>query len=188
MTETREAIILEELKETIASPQLIKLKADPFRTLILTIISQNIVDYNTEKVFNNLSEHIMITILQRFHGSLQSILSLPLEEARRTLTYLPGVGPKTAGVVLFFSPNRPIIPVDTHIYRVSRRLGLVSSTCNYEKVRMILQSHYHTKDYLTVHLLLIGLGRTHFRARQPLCKKCSNNTNCPSNWLGDKDA
>ncbi|MCJ7793906.1 hypothetical protein MUP42_03125, partial [Candidatus Bathyarchaeota archaeon] len=63
-------------------------------------------------------------ILEKFHGSLAPVLSLPLDEARKMLTELPGVGPKTADVVLLFSANQPTIPVDTHVNRVAKRLGL----------------------------------------------------------------
>jgi endonuclease-3 len=62
-------------------------------------------------------------ILEKFGGSLNPILSLPTEQARRTLTEMPGVGPKTADVVLLFAAGRPTIPVDTHVNRVSKRLG-----------------------------------------------------------------
>ncbi|MGW8289498.1 MAG: endonuclease III domain-containing protein, partial [Candidatus Bathyarchaeia archaeon] len=62
-------------------------------------------------------------ILEEFHGSMQPILALPLEEARKTFIQMPGVGPKTADVVLLFSRGQPTIPVDTHVKRVSKRLG-----------------------------------------------------------------
>ena len=125
-------------------------------------------------------------ILEKFHGSLKPILSLPIEEARKALTELPGVGPKTADVVLLFSANQPTIPVDTHVNRVSKRLGLAPANGNYEDVRLRLQSLFHPKDYLAVHLLLIAHGRKYCKARQPHCPKCPVNTYCPSNGLGDK--
>ena len=125
-------------------------------------------------------------ILEKFHGSLKPILSLPIEEARKTLTELPGVGPKTADVVLLFSANQPIIPVDTHVNRVSKRLGLAPANGNYEAVRLSLQSLFHPKDYLAVHLLLIAHGRKYCKARQPLCAECPVNTYCPSKSYGDK--
>jgi endonuclease-3 len=99
---------------------------------------------------------------------------------------LPGVGPKTADVVLLFSANQPTIPVDTHVNRVSKRLGLAPANGGYEEVRLSLQSLFDPKDYLAVHLLLIAHGRKYCKARQPLCPECPLNTYCPSKTLGDK--
>jgi endonuclease-3 len=120
------------------------------------------------------------TILERYGGSLNPILLLSVSEARKTLMQIPGVGPKTADVVLLFSANRPTIPVDTHVNRVSRRLGLAPQTGEYEIVRQSLQRKFDVKDYLAVHLLLISLGRKHCRARQPKCSSCPVNIYCPS--------
>ena len=125
-------------------------------------------------------------ILEKFQGSLKPILSLHLEEARKTLMELPGIGPKTADVVLLFAANQPTIPVDTHVNRVSKRLGLTPAKGNYEEVRLSLQSLFDPKDYLAVHLLLIAHGRKYCKARQPLCPECPVNAYCPSNCLGDK--
>ena len=125
-------------------------------------------------------------ILEKFHGSLKPVLSLPLEEARKTLTELPGVGPKTADVVLLFSANQPTIPVDTHVNRVSKRLGLAPANGGYEEVRLSLQSLFDPKDYLAVHLLLIAHGRKTCKARRPRCHECPVYDYCPSNFLGDE--
>ena len=125
-------------------------------------------------------------ILEKFQGSLKPVLLLPLEEARKTLMELPGVGPKTADVVLLFAANQPTIPVDTHVNRVSKRLGLAPANGGYEEVRLSLQSLFQPKDYLAVHLLLIAHGRKYCKARQPLCQQCPLRVYCPSNCLGDK--
>jgi len=119
-------------------------------------------------------------ILEKFHGNLKPILSLPFEEARKTLLQFPGVGPKTADVVLLFCSEKPTIPVDTHVNRVAKRLGLTPAKGNYETIRKRLQSLYNPKNYLAVHVLLILLGRNYCRARNPLCKQCPVNTLCPS--------
>jgi len=127
-------------------------------------------------------------ILEKFHGSLQPILSLPLEEARETLIQMPGVGPKTADVVLLFSAEQPTIPVDTHVNRVAKRLGFAPSNGDYEAVRTNLQSLYDQRDYLTVHVLLIVHGRRYCKARRPLCAQCPVNMHCPSRGLWNDDA
>jgi endonuclease-3 len=127
------------------------------------------------------------TILERYQGDLKSILSLPIEEARETLMQFPGVGPKTADVVLLFCAKQNTIPVDTHVNRVSKRLGLAPAKGNYEAVRRILQSIYEPKDYLAVHALLILHGRKYCKARAPMCKECPINIFCPSRHLWDRN-
>ena len=123
-------------------------------------------------------------ILEEYRGDLKSILSLPFEEARNALIRFPGVGPKTADVVLLFSANQKTIPVDTHVNRVSKRLGLAQPKDSYEMVRKSLQSTYHAQEYMQVHLLLILLGRKYCKARFPLCRECPLADLCPSRHLG----
>jgi endonuclease-3 len=127
-------------------------------------------------------------ILEKFHGSLQLLLSLPLEEARKTFIQMPGVGPKTADVVLLFSAKQPTIPVDTHVNCVSKRLGFAPANGDYETVRTSLQLLYEQRDYLAVHLLLIAQGRRYCKARRPLCKQCPVNMHCPSRGLWNDNA
>jgi endonuclease III len=119
-------------------------------------------------------------ILEKFGGSLNPILALSLEEARKTLMDMPGVGPKTADVVLLFSAGMPTIPVDTHVNRVSKRLLSVPTDGDYGAVRSSLQSMFPPKDYLSIHLLLIAHGRQYCKARKPLCQKCPVNIYCPT--------
>jgi len=209
-------IILKVLKDTLDAPNMVKINHDPYETLVITIISQNTADTNTERAFGNLKKCFKITpevlanaplkdieecirvgglykgkaqaiqkasktILEKFQGSLNPILSLPVEEARKTLMEMPGVGPKTADVVLLFSANQPTVPVDTHVNRVSKRLGLAPQDGNYEAVRLSIQLKFNAKDFLAVHLLLIALGRKFCKAHNQYCKKCPVNNYCPSN-------
>jgi endonuclease-3 len=218
MTENHAEKILQILRKTFTMPEWTTSNRDPFKTLIVTIISQNTAGRNTAKAFENLSKRFEITsealanaeisqieeclkvaglyrskakaikqtskiILEKFHGNLKPILSLPFEEARKTLLQLKGVGPKTADVVLLFCSEKPTIPVDTHVNRVAKRLGLAPANGDYETIRKRLQSLYNLKDYLAVHVLLILLGRKYCRARNPLCKQCPVNTLCPSKQL-----
>jgi len=119
-------------------------------------------------------------ILEEFNGSIDFIHSMPLEEARRKLLSLPGVGPKTADVVLLFSGGKGTIPVDTHVNRVSKRLDLAPTEANYEGVRKALQSLYVPEDFLAVHLSFIMLGRRYCKALRPVCKQCPVSDLCPS--------
>jgi endonuclease III len=127
-----------------------------------------------------------ISVLEKYCGTLQSILSLPLEDARKTLMQFRGVGPKTADVVLLFSAKMPTIPVDTHVNRVAKRLGFAAEKANYEVVRASLQGLFEPVDYLAVHLLFIAHGRKTCKAPRPLCMKCPVNMYCPSNGKWDK--
>lgn len=119
-------------------------------------------------------------ILEQFNGSLDFIQSLPLEETRKILLGIPGVGPKTADVVLLFCARKPTIPIDTHVNRVSKRLRLAPPKADYEGVRRALENLYLPEDYLRVHLLFISLGRKYCKARKPLCRLCPVKTLCPS--------
>ena len=120
-------------------------------------------------------------IMEKYHGSLQSILSFPLEEARKALMQFPGVGPKTADVVLLFSAKQQTIPVDTHVIRVAKRLGFAPAKGNYESVRCSLQALFDPNEYLAVHLLFIEHGRKTCKSLFPRCKQCLVNVYCPSN-------
>jgi endonuclease-3 len=127
------------------------------------------------------------TILEEFHGDLKPVLSLSLGEARKALMQFPGVGPKTADIVLLFSGNKPVIPVDTHVNRVSKRLGLAPEKSGYEAVRCSLQALFDENDYLAVHILLVQHGRRYCKAIKPLCKECPVNELCPSRHLWNKN-
>lgn len=123
-------------------------------------------------------------VLERYNGSLGFVCSQPLEKARSMLMGIPGVGPKTADVVLLFSAGKPTVPVDTHVDRVSKRLGLAPLKRDYEEIRRALESLYSPTDYLAIHLLLISLGRTYCRARNPRHKPCPVNSLCPT-WQSE---
>jgi endonuclease-3 len=83
-----------------------------------------------------------------------------------------GVGPKTAAIVLCFSLNRPAFPVDTHIYRVTGRVGLRPPEMTVEAAHPHLEALLPPETYYAAHLNLIRLGREICAARQPACEKC----------------
>jgi endonuclease-3 len=118
-------------------------------------------------------------VLERFNGSLDFLYTESFGKARSMLMMIPGVGPKTADVVLLFSAGKPTVPVDTHVHRVSRRLALAPLKADYEEIRRSLESLYSPKDYLAIHLLLISLGRRNCRARNPLHDSCPVKSLCP---------
>lgn len=97
---------------------------------------------------------------------------LPLEEARGWLTRFHGVGPKTAAIVLQFSLDRPAFPVDTHIYRVTGRIGLRPPKMTVEQAHVYLEEAFRPETYYAAHLNLIRLGREVCHPRKPACPDC----------------
>jgi len=100
------------------------------------------------------------------------LANLDKEEATNYLLSLPGVGPKTASVVLLFAFRMPTMPVDTHVYRVSRRLGLAPEEANLQKTQQILERITPPEKYLSLHLNLIRHGRDTCKARAPKHDNC----------------
>lgn len=111
-------------------------------------------------------------ILEKYQGNLWNLLNKPLEEARRELLKLPKVGRKTADVLLLFTAKKPTFPVDVHITRISKRLGIVDFNANYEEIRKKLMKMFKPKDYLEAHLLLIEFGRRVCKSKRPRCSRC----------------
>lgn len=109
---------------------------------------------------------------ERGNLDLYFLKDLPLEEARAWLMKFNGVGPKTAAIVLCFSLNRPAFPVDTHIYRVTGRIGLRPEKMTVEQAHPYLEKLFPPETYYAVHLNLIRLGREVCHARKPDCPKC----------------
>jgi GTP-binding protein HflX len=118
-------------------------------------------------------------IIEKYDGNLKPLFDLPFNEARDRLMELPGVGPKTADVSLMFAADRKVIPVDTHIERVSKRLELVPQNANYEAIRSALQDAATPDRFLEVHLSLIKFGREICTARNPKHEECLMNDICP---------
>ena len=104
--------------------------------------------------------------------NIDFLKELPLEEARSWLLHFKGVGRKTAAIVLQFSLGRPAFPVDTHIYRVSGRLGIRPPRLNLEQTHDFMEAAISPQDYYAAHLNLIRLGRELCHARNPECEKC----------------
>ena len=111
------------------------------------------------------------TVLERFGGNLDAILRRPTDEARQELMSLKGVGPKTADILLAFRGNRPVMPVDTNIFRVSGRIGLAAGR-QYERTRAALEEVIPEKKLGEMHFTLIQLGREICKPRRPLCPLC----------------
>lgn len=186
----------------------------PLAELILTILSQNTSDLNTERAFASLWatfgswEQIVaapasaitdairsgglaeikgprikavLEAIQRDRSqlSLDFLSQLPVHEARAYLTSLKGVGPKTAACVLLFALGMPAMPVDTHVHRVSKRLGLIGPKVSAEAAHQLLESLIAPAQMYDAHMLLIRHGRVLCRALRPRCEACPLTANCP---------
>ena len=110
---------------------------------------------------------------QRGALELEFLRDLPPEEAKAWLTQINGIGPKTAAIVLLFALGLPAFPVDTHIYRVTRRLGLVETKVSVEKAHQALEQLLDPTLYGPFHLNVIRHGRQVCHARHPECGVCS---------------
>ena len=103
---------------------------------------------------------------------LSFICGMPIGEARAWLTALPGVGPKTAACVLLFSCGKPVMPVDTHILRVSRRVGLITPGADADAAHEALAAVVPGELVYPLHINLIRHGRSACRPQNPRCPTC----------------
>jgi endonuclease-3 len=117
-------------------------------------------------------------VAQEYAGHLTLILHGPDEVVRTNLQVLPKVGPKTADVLLNIL-GKPTISVDTHVNRVSKRLGLAPPKAKYEDIRAALMRLFSPREYPIVPLLFMAHGRKTCKARRPLCPICPVRTICP---------
>lgn len=111
--------------------------------------------------------------------SLNFLAKLPLDEAKAWLQALPGVGPKTAAIVLLFALGRPALPVDTHVERVTKRLGLIPPKMPVDKAHAALEAQIKPDEVYSFHVDLIQHGRRTCHARSPKCESCVLLEHCP---------
>ena len=126
-------------------------------------------------------QSILSEINQREGGYSLAVLSdLPDADARAYLTSLPGVGPKTAAVVLSFALGRDALPVDTHVHRVTRRLGIIPAKVSAERADRILHEIVPHGLRTPLHVAFIRLGREICKAPVPRCRACPLRDLCPT--------
>ena len=109
---------------------------------------------------------------ERGNLDLSFLADLSVDESKAWLTKFNGVGPKTAAIVLCFSLNKAAFPVDTHIYRVTGRIGLRPEKMTVEQAHPHLEGLFPPETYYAAHLNIIRLGREICTARKPFCEKC----------------
>jgi endonuclease-3 len=185
--------ILANLLEKEYGKKYLKPSFDPLSELIATILSQNTSDRNSHRAFRNLKssfktweelkdaplknivqrKKILVQIYkERGNFNLFFLKKWNTAKIREYLNKFKGVGDKTAACVLLFSLGRPVLPVDTHILRVSKRLGLLSVKSDSKKAHQILQKTIPPSLVYPFHLNLIEHGRKICKARIPLCGNC----------------
>ncbi len=120
--------------------------------------------------------------IEKGHGciGLDFLKSLTVPEAKEYLMRLPGVGEKTANCVLLFSLGKPCLPVDTHVFRVAKRLGLIDDKVSINEAHRLLQQHVPPSKVYQFHILMIEHGRKICHARNPECDSCILRNECPS--------
>lgn len=101
--------------------------------------------------------------------TLDFIEDMSIEEGKNWLTEIPGIGPKTAAIILCFHFDKPVMPVDTHVHRVSKRLGLIPKNASRKKAHDILEEKVPDDIKYEFHRLLIDHGREHCKAQNPTC-------------------
>lgn len=120
----------------------------------------------------NIQSALQAISQERGEISLNWLREKSVDEAREWLVSLKGVGPKTAAIVLVFALDMPAFPVDTHVYRVSGRIGLRPPKLNVEKTHQYFEMIGEPETFKDLHLNIITLGREYCQARKPKCRHC----------------
>ena len=130
-------------------------------------------------------QQILRILTERLPGAplpLAALDALPLDDALAWLRELPGVGPKTAACVMLFSLGKPAFPVDTHVWRVTTRLGLLGAREDANDAHETLQALIPPEWRHTMHIDLIRHGRQICYARKPACFRCPLTAECQYFW------
>jgi endonuclease-3 len=122
---------------------------------------------------------LLAEVYERTGFDLGALERMPLPEAKAWLRSLPGVGPKTAACVLLFALGRPALPIDTHVERVARRLGLLPRKVSLERAHALLEATLEREQVYPFHVDLIQHGRRCCHARSADCERCPLSQRCP---------
>ena len=116
----------------------------------------------------------LLNQIHKKRGSLDLsfLRTSPLDEAVQFLVSFKGVGPKTAACTLLFACDRPVFPIDVHIFRIARRLGLLPDKCPDQQAHAIMAELIPARRYYEAHINLIRHGRQVCRPSNPRCEDC----------------
>jgi endonuclease-3 len=146
----------------------------PTSELYETIKPAGLGNIKAPRIQNTLRE----ILARRGELSLDFLDNLPLDEGKRWLTSLDGIGPKTAACVLLFALGKPALPVDTHVYRVAQRLGLIGPKISADKAHDILEHALPPDTIYAFHVDMIQHGRRICHALRPQCAACPLSDMC----------
>ena len=175
---------------------------DPFDSLVRTVLSQNTTDVNSHRAFGELKRRfptaadlakadlgeiedsirvgglyqkkavVIRELAGKFSGEAIDLERMGDSEARDFLKSLEGVGSKTASCVLLFALGRDVLPVDTHVFRLTRRIGLLGGGTSIDRADEELESFVPAGLRYDLHLNLIMHGRRVCRPKNPRCGDC----------------
>ena len=194
--------ILKKMRKAVDSPAVVS-DSDPFKVLIATVLSQRTRDKNTAMASNALFEEYK-TPKELASAPLASIQSLvrpagfyrvkakrikeiakqlvegfdgKVPDSLEPLLSLPGVGRKTANCVLVYGFQKPAMPVDVHVHRISNRIGL-AKTGNPEQTELALMKTVPKKHWLELNHLMVRYGQNICLPRNPKCTQCEIRAGC----------
>ena len=117
-------------------------------------------------------KNIAEDLVEKYDGKLDEILNLPYNEAKKKLITIKGIGPKTADVFLMAIKGEQVLPIDVHIFRIMKRLGIATERDSYENLKAKLEAEIPPVQRMKAHLILIEFGRRICRSRNPKCEEC----------------
>ena len=129
-------------------------------------------------------------LVRQHAGSLHRLLSLPVEELRRQLLNLRGLGPETVDAILLYAAQRPLFVADAYTRRVLARHGFVSAAADYHKTQEFLHAHLprHAPLFNEFHALLVEVGKKHCKPQSPRCAGCPLEEFLPGGGAAQKPA
>ncbi len=205
MARKKAELIFQKLKDYYGEPGTALNYSNTFQLLVAVILSAQTTDKQVNKITPNLFSRFptpekiarakpvelenLIRGIGLYRNKTRALISCAkkiindfsgeIPDNREELMTLPGVGRKSANVVLAVAFGKASFPVDTHVFRVARRLGLTNGKTP-DKVEEQITSIYPEKKWIVFHHLLISHGRTICKARKPLCPECPVGIDCPS--------
>ena len=143
---------------------------------------ENLMNANIEDVISiiksvglaNNKANNLVMLSKILYEQYNSTVPNTLEE----LTKLPGVGRKTANVVLALGFNIPSLPVDTHVFRMAKRFGFINESNTLLEAEQNLKKYIDESSWIEAHHLLLLFGRYHCKSQNPLCKECKLKKYC----------
>lgn len=153
----------DQVADAIRSGGLANIKAPRIQDALFTLTEQQSAQGGSKNLGDYLSDELA---------------KLSPEDGWKYLQRIPGVGPKTAACVLMFNLNQPVLPLDTHVFRTSQRLGLIGPRVNVNQAHVLFARVTPAEWVYPLHVNLITHGRLVCHAQRPKCSECSLYDEC----------